>query len=180
MDRVVRRGPLVRAPGALKGGHFRNCQHFCRRWGGFVANIKKLKGGKFLFSEQNFTVLKKTERGTIWDFPTSILSQNSKKIEGGPFEEKNFRKKSLAVPKKIRRGDPLVSPGMVCYAGKQEKPFWFSSLYQIVQFGAILFCRTFVELFWSVRVDWKKRKATIIVAFHFMKRRLKTCTNDSV
>ena len=30
MDRVARRGPLARAPGALKGGHFRNCQHFCR------------------------------------------------------------------------------------------------------------------------------------------------------
>ena len=30
MDRVMRRGPLERAPGALKGGHFRNCQHFCR------------------------------------------------------------------------------------------------------------------------------------------------------
>ena len=26
----------------------------------------------------------KTERGTYWDFSTSILSQNSKKIEGGP------------------------------------------------------------------------------------------------
>ena len=30
MNRVARRGPLARAPGALKGGHFRNCQHFCR------------------------------------------------------------------------------------------------------------------------------------------------------
>ena len=30
MDQVARRGPLARAPGALKGGHFRNCQHFCR------------------------------------------------------------------------------------------------------------------------------------------------------
>ena len=30
MDRVARRGPLERAPGALKGGHSRNCQHFCR------------------------------------------------------------------------------------------------------------------------------------------------------
>ena len=30
MDRVARRGPLARASGALKGGHFRNCQHFCR------------------------------------------------------------------------------------------------------------------------------------------------------
>ena len=45
---------------------------------------------------------------------------------------------------------------MVCYAEKQEKPFWFSSLDQIVQFGAIIFCRTFVELFWSVRVDRKQ------------------------
>ena len=45
---------------------------------------------------------------------------------------------------------------MVCYAEKQEKPFWFSSLDQIVNFVAIIFCRTFVELFWSVRVDRKK------------------------
>ena len=30
MDRVARRGPLARAPVPLKGGHFRNCQHFCR------------------------------------------------------------------------------------------------------------------------------------------------------
>ena len=42
---------------------------------------------------------------------------------------------------------------MVCYAGKQEKPFWFSSLDQIVQFGAIIFYRFFVELFRSVRVN---------------------------
>ena len=76
------------------------------------------------------------------------------------------------MPKKIERGDSLVSPGLVCYAEKQVKPFWFSSLDQIVHFGAIRFCRTFVELFWSVRVDRKKR-VTIIVAFHFMKRRLK-------
>ena len=76
---------------------------------------------------------------------------------------------------KIERGDSLVSPGLVCYAEKQVKPFWFSSLDQIVHFGAIIFCRTFVELFWSVRVDRKKR-VTIIVAFHFMKRRLKIRT----
>ena len=30
MDRVARRVPLARAPGALKGRHFQNCQHFCR------------------------------------------------------------------------------------------------------------------------------------------------------
>ena len=85
-------------------------------------------------------------------FPNIHSVAKQQKIEGGPFGEK-FPEKSLAVPKKIGRGDPLVSPGMVCYEGKQEKPFWFSSLDQIVQFGAIIFCRTFVELFWSVRVD---------------------------
>ena len=54
--------------------------------------------------------------------------------------KKNFWKKCLTMPKKTERRDPLV---MVCYAGKQEKPFWFSSLSQIVQLGAIIFCRTF-------------------------------------
>ena len=82
-------------------------------------------------------------------------------MQGGPFEKKNSKKKSekkcLAVPKTIERGDSLVSPGMVCYAEKQEKPFWFSSLDRIVHFDAIIFCRTFEELFWSVRVDRKKK-----------------------
>ena len=69
-------------------------------------------------------------------------------MKGGPFGEKTFsRKKSLAVPKKIGRGDPLVSPAIVCYAGEQEKPFWFSSFGQMVQFGAIIFCRTFKNYF---------------------------------
>ena len=77
------------------------------------------------------------------------------KIEGGPFGENFFPGKSLTMPKKTERGDPLVSPGMVCYPGKQKKPFWFSSLGQMVQFGAIIFCRTFVELFWSVQVVLK-------------------------
>ena len=40
---------------------------------------------------------------------------------------------------------------MVCYA---EKPFWFSSLGQIVQFGAIIFCRTFKNYFGQfVRIE---------------------------
>ena len=102
---------------------------------------------------------KKLEGGSLWDFPTSILSQNSKKIEGGPFEEKSFPEKKFRSAEKNWKGNLLVSPGMVCYAGKQEKPFWFSSLDQMVQFGAIIFCRTFVDLFWSVRVDFKKKKS---------------------
>ena len=74
-------------------------------------------------------------------------------MKGGPLEEKKFPEKKSRSAEKNWKGVPLVSPGMVCYAGKQEEPFWFSSLDQIVQFGAIIFFRTFVELFWSVRVD---------------------------
>ena len=72
-------------------------------------------------------------------------------MQGGPFEEKNSGKK---IPKKmsrsaekIERGDSLVSPGMVCYAEKQVKPFWSSSLGQMVQFDTIIFCRTFKNYF---------------------------------
>ena len=65
-----------------------------------------------------------------------------KKIEGGPFGEKYFFPEKSHNAEKTEREDPLVSLGMVCYAGKQEKPFWFSSLGQIVQFGAKIFCRT--------------------------------------
>ena len=121
MDRVASRGPLPRTPGALKGGHFRNCQHFCLNW----------RGDLFKFSEKNLTVPKKTERGDPLGF--SNMHSDAKQLKGGPFGENFFPEKSLAVPKKIERGDPLVSPGMVCYAEKQEKPFWFSSLGQMEQ-----------------------------------------------
>ena len=99
---------------------------------------------------------KKLKGRTLWGSPTSILSQNSKKLKGGPFGENFFSGKKVSqCRKKTERGDPLVLPGMVCYAGKQEKPFWLSSLGQMVQFGAIIFFRTFVELFWSVQVVLK-------------------------
>ena len=76
------------------------------------------------------------------------------------------------MPKKIERGDSLVSPGMVCYAEKQVKPFWSSSLGQMVLFDTIIFCRTFKNYFGQF-VWIEKKRVTIIVAFHFMKRRLK-------
>ena len=116
---------------------------------------------------------KKTERGDpLGFFNIHSVAKHQKNAGGTLWGKIFFRKKSLAVPKKNERGESLVSPGMVCYAEKQEKPFWFSSLDQIVHFDAIIFCRTFVELFWSVRED-RKNRVTIIVAFHFMKRRLK-------
>ena len=139
-----------------------------------VAKHEKIEENKnFHFREKISQCRKKLKGGTLWDFSTSILSQNIKKNAGGTLWGKFFfRKKKSRSAEKNERGESLVSPGMVCYAEKQEKPFWFSSLDQIVHFDAIIFCRTFVELFWSVRVDRKKR-VTIIVAFHFMKRRLK-------
>ena len=139
-----------------------------------VAKHEKIEENKnFHFREKISQCRKKLKGGTLWDFSTSILSQNIKTNAGGILWGKIFfRKKKSRSAEKNERGESLVSPGMVCYAEKQEKPFWFSSLDQIVHFDAIIFCRTFVELFWSVRVDRKKR-VTIIVAFHFMKRRLK-------
>ena len=87
-------------------------------------------------------------------------------MQGGPFEEKNFEKKipkkMSPVPKKIERGDSLVSPGMVCYAEKQVKPFWFSSLDQIVQFDTIIFCRTFKNYFGQfVWIEKKKKEKSL-------------------
>ena len=68
-----------------------------------VANHKKYGGA--LLVKKNFEKkshnAEKTERGTLWDFSTSVLSENSKKLKGGPFGENCFffSKKSLTEPK---------------------------------------------------------------------------------
>ena len=100
----------------------------------------------------------KTERGPSGIFQHPFCRKTAKKLKGDPLRKNFSRKKCLAVPKKIERGDPLVSPVMVWYAGKQEKPFWFSSLDQIVQFGAIIFCRTFKNYFGQFVWIEKKEK----------------------
>ena len=87
--------------GALKGGHFRNCQHFCRSWRGDPLEEKQIF--------EKVSQCQKTEGGTLWDFSTSILSQNLKKMQGGPFGEKNSEK-ILAVPEKIERGTLWCRP----------------------------------------------------------------------
>ena len=73
-------------------------QHpFCRKH-------EKIEENKnFYFRKKISQCRKKLKGGILWDFPTSILSQNSKKIEGGPFGEK-IPEKSLAVPKVIHVG----------------------------------------------------------------------------
>ena len=151
----------------LKGRPFEVFQHpFCRKtW-------KNWRKQKFLFSEKISVPKKNWKGGSFGIFQHPVCRKTAKKLKGDPLGKKFSGKKSQCR-KKIGRGDPLVSPGMVWYAGKQEKPFWFSSLDQIVQFGAIMFCRTFKNYFGQFVWIEKKRKATIIVAFHFMKRRLK-------
>ena len=60
---------------------------------------------------------KKTEKRTHWDFSTSILLQNSKKLKGDPLVGNNFlEKKSHGAENNLKR-EPLVSSGIVCYTG---------------------------------------------------------------
>ena len=88
-----------------------------------VAKHEKIEENKnFHFREKISQCRKKLKGGTLWDFSTSILSQNIKKMQGGPFGEKLFSKKSLAVPKKIKGGVfGLARYGML--RGKTGKTF---------------------------------------------------------
>ena len=48
---------------------------------------------------------KKLKGGTLWDFPTSILSQNINKMQGRPFGGKKISKKmSRSAEKKLKGG----------------------------------------------------------------------------
>ena len=121
MDRVARRGSLARAPGALKS---HNAEKLKRgdplRFFNIhsVAKHEKIEENKiFYFREKISQCRKKTERGDPLGFFNIHSVAKHKKMQGGPFGE-NLRKKSLAVAKKIERGDSLVSPGMIWYAGK--------------------------------------------------------------
>ena len=78
----------------------------------------------------------------------SEKSHNAEKLKGGPFS--------------------LSRHGML--RGKRKNLLGFSSLGQIIQFGTIKFCRTFKNYFGQF--VWIEKKVNIIVAFHFMKRRL--------
>ena len=115
--------------------------------------MKVSKNSKYQTREKPKRRNWRAKRGIFSHFLTSFVAKHQK-IERDPLG--NFFEKSLTMPKKTERGDSLVSPGMVCYTEKEEKPFWFSSLGQMTQFGTIKICRTFVELFWSVRVDRKQ------------------------
>ena len=108
---------------------------------------KKLNGepfGENKFFKKVSQCRKKTERGALWDFSTSILSQNIKKLKGDPLVD-FFSKQSLTMPKKTERG--TFSLFRCCVTRKEEKIFWFSSLRQMIQFGTIKFCKTLKNYF---------------------------------
>ena len=113
-----------------------------------VAKHEKIEENKnFHFREKISQCRKKLKGGGPFGiFQHPFCRKTSKKCRGTLWWKK-IRKKCLAVPKKTERGDPLVSPGMACYAEKQVKPFWSSSLGQMVQFDTIIFCRTFKNYF---------------------------------
>ena len=66
------------------------------------------------------------------------------------------------------KGGPFGLARYNMLRGKTGKTFWFTSLGQIVQFGAIIFCRTFKNYFgqfvWIEKSHYNSR---------FMKRRIK-------
>ena len=110
-------------------------------------------------SEKKSQNAEKTERGTLWDFQHPFCVPNIKKNEGGTLWGKKFSEKKVSqCRKKIESGGSMVSPGMICYAGKQEKTFWFSSLGQMEQFDTIVFGRTLRTTLVSSCGLKKKRK----------------------
>ena len=74
---------------------------------------------------------------------------------------KNSEKNVSQCRKKIERGT-----GMVCYAEKQGKPFWSSSLGQMVQFDTIMFGRTFKNYFGQFVWIEKKNHYNSRVSLH--------------
>ena len=69
---------------------------------------------------------KKLKRGTLWDFSTSILSQNIKKNAGGPFGEKIFSKTKSRSAKKNERGEFWSRP--VWYVTRKNRKNLFGSV----------------------------------------------------
>ena len=51
---------------------------------------------------------KKLKGGTLWDFSTSVLSENSKKLKGGPFGGNFFFEKKSHRAENTLREYPLV------------------------------------------------------------------------
>ena len=106
---------------------------------------------------KSHNVEKNEGEGPLGVFNIHFVAKLKTKLKGGPFGESLFPKKVSQCRKKLKAGDPLFSPGIVCYAEKKGKSFWLSSLGQQVQFCVFLkFVELWVELFSSLRVYRQK------------------------
>ena len=101
MDRVAHRGPLARAPGALKGDTSEIVNIFVIVEGVLSQNIKKLKDGKiFIFGKKSHSAEKKTERGDPLGFSNIHSVAKHQKMQGDPLGIFFSKKKSRSAEKK--------------------------------------------------------------------------------
>ena len=115
-------------------------------------------GEKNKISNKSLTMPKNLKGGFLGVFKHPICCKTSKKLKGESLGKKFPEKKSRSAETNWK-GDPLVSHVVVCYTRNQEKPFWFSSLDLIVQFGAIKFCRLSKNYFGQfVWIEKEKKK----------------------
>ena len=88
--------------------------------------MKKLKKTKiFIFGKQSHNG-EKTERDTLWDFSTSNLSQNIKKMQGDPLGKKFFSRKKSRSAEKNERGSIWSRP--VWYVTRENMKNLFGSV----------------------------------------------------
>ena len=103
----------------------------------------------FEFFLKSLTMPKKTER--VWIFQHLFCRKTPKKIEGGNLLRKHFFRKKIShnAEKKLSKVGPFIlTRKNSMLRGKKEKPFWFCSLGQTVQFDTIKIrktCRTILE-----------------------------------
>ena len=103
--------------------------------------------------KKSFTMPKKTEN----EDPLGLFNIHSvaklQKIEEGPFVG-NFFLKKVAQCRKTGPLDPLVSSGIVCYAGNHFGSVPWANKYILA--SSENFVDFLVELFWSIQVVLKK------------------------
>ena len=102
--------------GALKGGHFRNCQHFCRSWRGDPLEKKQI-------FEKSLTMPKNWKGGPFGVFQHPFCRKTSKNWRGENFY---FRKKISQCRKKLWKGGPFGIFRQFCRktAKKIEGTLW--------------------------------------------------------
>ena len=112
-----------------------------------VAKHQKIEGGKiFIFGKKSHSA-EKNCKGDPLGFSNIHSDAKQQKIEGDPLGKFFFPKKVSQYRKKMKGGTLWSRPVWYVNAVKQEKPFWFSSLGQMVLFDTIIFCRTFKNYF---------------------------------